>query len=1466
MNRLLNLILLAALLVPAGLVPVQPASAQTAALASPGPQAVPSNATYAGAPAQLAAPRGLLPLISSAASRSVPSRSVTSRPTTQTPGSSDAGGPPAPQAPGVDFGDWTNDQAVACIASFASAYVAAYIFSFVPFYGEFADPVVFAADLALKFCAPYLQPGAQVTLRPADQGSQCTYDLYLPGDGSSPGQNEIQAQYSNLLGIPVSPRYYLVDWGQLGRPDLYHFNTNVNLTLQYPGQRVDAGHVRLPAGSYPLSWRGDTLWDLLDKVYIPSPGPGTTKEQFKAMSKSQIVRKTLKGLIKNVAEQFYKALSAEDKALIEEKIFNQVVGSDYGDPHGVYNVEYQNLLVLDQNTPSLTVDQPVVTVEATEPGGISRRNFFSTLQQTIHASDACDPSPTVAPVGLPQFIPVGQQVTFNWQVSDHGPASANGGLNTFTTAQTIRVVDTKPPVIVAPPSIVTETLTIPASLNLGQPQVFDLVDMEPQVSNDAPAQFPAGATVVHWWATDQSGNPSPLVDQVVNVKSPGTNHTPSAQGHSGANAYQAVSYEPITITLKGADSDQDPLWFKVKSDPPNGFFVAPLLPYFIEDYRVETHDTYGDLNQYCQQGVHPPFEYAYPWEASYVAVDDDGITYVVDNGFMSCSSGIIVANPRIAVFDASGTLRAAKNWGGGSQPKSIYVDLQTGDILVSDYANESPGVVYQYRLDRSDPNNWAIQDVQRYVVDSAAYPPGQNRLAQPVSVVIDHNGILYVTDGIVIRAYLPEVGPSDEPTFLATLINTPDVGPADLRFYDLAVDSAGNLYASAREVDRVYKFGPSGFDAQGNFQPGQLEGWAGRCDYNFAAGPGDVDPHCDEANQRSLGFSCTEATCGVRMGSQANPCPNGNTSGLCTAGSGLGQFDEPRGIAVDPHDVLYVTDYNNFRVQRFTPDGYFAGVAKSACDGTCFILGDFGKPKDISVNSNHFYILDTETNLLHVSKTSPITPVNGTTARITYQSNNNFVGTDSFTFTTSDGLATSSPATVSFNVARNHRPPTAQSFLSLTTDEDTPAPITLKGSDPDLPLDTLSYTIAAAPEHGVLSGSGAQRNYAPDANYAGADSFQFTVSDGMFTSQPATVTVSINPLNDPPVLKLPADMTVGLGYSFIYTATLSDPDPLDEHTMSVDWGDGTVEPQGQILPDGTASGPLLIENLDGTGVIQGEHTYTSAGDYDLSVTVQDSAAASDHQTTHVHVQPMADLAVSVLPSANPLAVGQDLVFNIQVSNQQPSAGSGLPATHVGLQDIMSANMTYSYATPSQGACSLAGDTLTCDLGDLAVGASASIELGVDLGAQIAAGETLHNVAEASADQPDPTTPNRDIQEITLVAPADYIVNSLKDQSDSAPGDDLCQDADGYCTLRAAVEEANARPGRQTIALADHTYTLGDPNAALQKALASIQGSAQAELGRRLRRRPPPSWSSAATCRSPAWAPTAAPSTGSSSTG
>ncbi|HXU46389.1 MAG TPA: Ig-like domain-containing protein [Thermoanaerobaculia bacterium] len=140
--------------------------------------------------------------------------------------------------------------------------------------------------------------------------------------------------------------------------------------------------------------------------------------------------------------------------------------------------------------------------------------------------------------------------------------------------------------------------------------------------------------------------------------------------------------------------------------------------------------------------------------------------------------------------------------------------------------------------------------------------------------------------------------------------------------------------------------------------------------------------------------------------------------------------------------------------------------------------------------------------------------LSGTAPNLVYTPVSNFNGADSFTFTASDGQATSAPATVSIAVAPVNDPPVANP-RSAATSEDTPVSVVLTGSDLDSP--SLSFAIASAPAHGTLSGTAPNLVYTPASNFNGADAFTFTVSDGQATSAPATVSITVAPVNDPPV-------------------------------------------------------------------------------------------------------------------------------------------------------------------------------------------------------------------------------------------------------------------------------------------------------------------------------------------------------------
>ncbi|MGH7858322.1 MAG: tandem-95 repeat protein, partial [Candidatus Binatia bacterium] len=126
----------------------------------------------------------------------------------------------------------------------------------------------------------------------------------------------------------------------------------------------------------------------------------------------------------------------------------------------------------------------------------------------------------------------------------------------------------------------------------------------------------------------------------------------------------------------------------------------------------------------------------------------------------------------------------------------------------------------------------------------------------------------------------------------------------------------------------------------------------------------------------------------------------------------------------------------------------------------------------------------------------------------------NYFGPDSFTFTATDLIATSAPATVSITVTPLNDPPTADP-QSVGTLEDTPLAIVLTGGDVDGTQPTFAVT--AGPSHGTLTGTAPNLTFIPAANYGGADSFGFEASDGQATSLRAVVSITIVPVNDTPV-------------------------------------------------------------------------------------------------------------------------------------------------------------------------------------------------------------------------------------------------------------------------------------------------------------------------------------------------------------
>src|SRR5205807_8431848 len=85
---------------------------------------------------------------------------------------------------------------------------------------------------------------------------------------------------------------------------------------------------------------------------------------------------------------------------------------------------------------------------------------------------------------------------------------------------TVTVNDTEKPTLTCPADVTTNTdagQCYATGIALGTPTTFDNCGGTMTVTNDAPAQFPIGATSVVWTATDSYGNSVTCTQQVVVV-------------------------------------------------------------------------------------------------------------------------------------------------------------------------------------------------------------------------------------------------------------------------------------------------------------------------------------------------------------------------------------------------------------------------------------------------------------------------------------------------------------------------------------------------------------------------------------------------------------------------------------------------------------------------------------------------------------------------------------------------------------------------------------------------------------------------------------------------------------------------------------------------------------------------------------------------------------------------------------
>jgi len=239
----------------------------------------------------------------------------------------------------------------------------------------------------------------------------------------------------------------------------------------------------------------------------------------------------------------------------------------------------------------------------------------------------------------------------------------------------------------------------------------------------------------------------------------------------------------------------------------------------------------------------------------------------------------------------------------------------------------------------------------------------------------------------------------------------------------------------------------------------------------------------------------------------------------------------------------------------------------------------------------------------------------------------------------------SAVANFTVTVHEVNRPPVLEPLAPQTVDELQTLTLTATGSDPDLPANSLTFTLSPnAPTGASINSTTGQLTWTPsEAQGPGQHHLVVRLSDGqLFAEQ--TLAVTVREVNEPPVLAPIPDQTIDELATLTLTASATDPDVPPGSLLFALVGD--VPPGASINPE--------------TGLFTWTPTETQGpGQYTLTVRVTDPGPPALSRDTQFQITVR---EVNQPPALNPIGnqtipFGQTLAVDVTASDPDLPANS-----------------------------------------------------------------------------------------------------------------------------------------------------------------------------------------------------------------
>jgi sugar lactone lactonase YvrE len=442
------------------------------------------------------------------------------------------------------------------------------------------------------------------------------------------------------------------------------------------------------------------------------------------------------------------------------------------------------------------------------------------------------------------------------------------------------------------------------------------------------AVAPAGSGTVEISVSTAGGSSAPTSADRFTYVSPEITEVTPTSGPEGGGTQVTISGTHLLSGVTGVSFGRNSATsFKVESEtkitatsPPGAGTV---------DITVSTaggSSPTGATDKFAYESVTPTFKSAFGEAGSGagqlsspqgVAVDSGGNVWVSER-----------ANNRVDEFGPEGKFKLAFGWGVKDGKEEAEV---CSEACRAGTAGSGPGQLHEPagiateggRVWVVDSANSRVEEFssagvylnKQIVSGSAAYPTAPN------DVALDGHGDMFVTGTPYgsLQKFSIETGEQLAQVLTYTTGYSPQFG--------VAVDQQGNVWVADYGSNRVREF-------SNNLELKLTLGW------------------------------------GVKDGeAKLETCTSECKVGL--SGSGIGEFTNPNGIAIDGENTLWVVDSGNNRVERFNLEGEYLTQFGSAGSGPGQLSGPWG----IAATNGSLYIADTANNRVERWTTSPVTPV-----------------------------------------------------------------------------------------------------------------------------------------------------------------------------------------------------------------------------------------------------------------------------------------------------------------------------------------------------------------------------------------------------------------------------------------------------------------------------------------------------------